>query len=564
MAAYLSGEFDFQAFSDNGTPLVGGRLYTYAYGTTTRKIAYTDAAGTVPHTYTSDGVGGQYIALNARGELPAPLYLTAGSYDIALKRADGSTVWTRRADPVGDVAALTADLASTASGKGGALVGLADTQSVTVQDIAITAATEVNVLRYIPPAQWAAILAGTSTYDAKSAIQSAIDSGKPLYAPGVYKIVGSLDLSKLSTLRGDAYTGGGDTGSAFIFYNVGTAAALSMPTTKTKVFSHIQDMAFRASSWDAVTGANGHGMDIAGQLSLTRVQVIGFKKIGIYLHHDATAVGPYESTLTNVRALYSGQHGIVVGRGANSLTLIQPECKWNGAPTFLTAPSAVGIYDGLYVDNYDDGSGWPTYLPEGLTLIGGDASYNSRYGWNIQGVSYGRIMPGYAEFNKASFDANLGLDLQNSFVQFGRVPAAKVNLAATFATYQRTNQVYIGGKSYGAGNTNTAPQNSFSGTNLTQILSENSAGTNQIYMLPDPATGNLTIGQTGSGVLTIGAGASIALPLNANVQFSGVNTTGAGSAALGSNCPATTLTAPYKWVRVLASDGSVCFMPIWK
>ena len=123
MAAYLSGEFDFQAFSDNGTPLVGGRLYTYAYGTTTRKIAYTDAAGTVPHTYTSDGVGGQYIALNARGELPAPLYLTAGSYDIALKRADGSTVWTKRADPVGDAAGLQADLASTTTGKGAALVG---------------------------------------------------------------------------------------------------------------------------------------------------------------------------------------------------------------------------------------------------------------------------------------------------------------------------------------------------------------------------------------------------------------------------------------------------------
>ena len=123
MAAYLSGEFDFQAFSDNGTPLVGGRLYTYAYGTTTRKIAYTDAAGTVPHTYTSDGVGGQYIALDARGELPAPLYLTAGSYDIALKRADGSTVWTRRADPVGDVLSLTADLAALTVTKGAGLVG---------------------------------------------------------------------------------------------------------------------------------------------------------------------------------------------------------------------------------------------------------------------------------------------------------------------------------------------------------------------------------------------------------------------------------------------------------
>jgi hypothetical protein len=92
--------FNLQEFSDAGLLLVAGRLYTYAYGTTNQKTAYTDPAGTVPHTYTADGAGGQYIALNARGELPAPLYLATGSYDLALKRGDGSTIWTRKADGV--------------------------------------------------------------------------------------------------------------------------------------------------------------------------------------------------------------------------------------------------------------------------------------------------------------------------------------------------------------------------------------------------------------------------------------------------------------------------------
>lgn len=103
MTASQSGQFNVQEFSDLGAPLSGGRLYTYAFGTTTLKVAYTDNAGSIPHTYTNDGSGGQYIALNARGELPAPLYLTTGSYDLALKNADGSTVWTRRADPTGDM-----------------------------------------------------------------------------------------------------------------------------------------------------------------------------------------------------------------------------------------------------------------------------------------------------------------------------------------------------------------------------------------------------------------------------------------------------------------------------
>lgn len=132
MAASLSGVFSLQEFSDLGAPLVGGRVYTYTQGTTTLKTAYTDKAGTIPHTYTSDGIGGQYIALNARGELPAPLYLTSGSYDIALKDSTGATIWTRRADPIDDLAnsaftalaAYEADVANASdSSKGSALVG---------------------------------------------------------------------------------------------------------------------------------------------------------------------------------------------------------------------------------------------------------------------------------------------------------------------------------------------------------------------------------------------------------------------------------------------------------
>lgn len=128
MTASLSGQFTVQALLDGGAPMVNGRLYTYVQGTTTLKTAYTDKAGTTPHTYTSDGLGGSYIALNARGELPNNLYFLTGSADITLKTAAGATVWTRRADPQDDADSglLRADLASTASGKGAALVGVQD------------------------------------------------------------------------------------------------------------------------------------------------------------------------------------------------------------------------------------------------------------------------------------------------------------------------------------------------------------------------------------------------------------------------------------------------------
>jgi hypothetical protein len=100
MSASQPALFNVQEFTDNGVTLVGGRLYTYAFGTTTQKVAYTDPEGTVPQTYTADGMGGQYIALNVRGELPTPLYLGEGPYDICLRRPDGSTIWTRKAEGV--------------------------------------------------------------------------------------------------------------------------------------------------------------------------------------------------------------------------------------------------------------------------------------------------------------------------------------------------------------------------------------------------------------------------------------------------------------------------------
>lgn len=40
--------------------------------------------------------------------------------------------------------------------------------------------------------------------------------------------------------------------------------------------------------------------------------------------------------------------------------------------------------------------------------------------------------------------------------------------------------------------------------------------------------------------------------------------TGSASAALGSNCPATTATAPYTWEKITTSDGSQGYIPVWK
>jgi hypothetical protein len=120
--ASLSGVFSIQEFTNAGALAAGYRLYTYQAGTTTHKAAYTDEAGTIPHTYTSDGLGGQYIALNSRGEVPGAFYLADGGYDLALKTPANVTVRTSRAigtaDDGGAVGIVT--LASTTNATQGA------------------------------------------------------------------------------------------------------------------------------------------------------------------------------------------------------------------------------------------------------------------------------------------------------------------------------------------------------------------------------------------------------------------------------------------------------------
>lgn len=76
----------FHADDNFGKPLVGGRLYTYANGTTIPAETYQDAAGTILNT--------NPIILDGRGE--AVIFLTADQvYTFQLQNANGSVVWTQ-------------------------------------------------------------------------------------------------------------------------------------------------------------------------------------------------------------------------------------------------------------------------------------------------------------------------------------------------------------------------------------------------------------------------------------------------------------------------------------
>ena len=74
MTASLAPVFVFRAFDANGNPLVGGKLYAYAAGTSTPQNTFTDQSGTTP--------AANPLILDANGQ--TPLWLGSLAYKFNL------------------------------------------------------------------------------------------------------------------------------------------------------------------------------------------------------------------------------------------------------------------------------------------------------------------------------------------------------------------------------------------------------------------------------------------------------------------------------------------------
>lgn len=77
----------WQFFDDNGDPLTGGLLYTYAAGTTTPLTTYSSSTGATANA--------NPIVLDSAGRVSGEVWLTTGSsYKLVLKTSAGVTIWT--------------------------------------------------------------------------------------------------------------------------------------------------------------------------------------------------------------------------------------------------------------------------------------------------------------------------------------------------------------------------------------------------------------------------------------------------------------------------------------
>jgi hypothetical protein len=205
----------WQLFTDNGTPLSGGLLYTYSAGTTTPLTTYTTSAGNVANA--------NPIVLDAAGRVANQIWMTEGTFcKFVLRTSTGVEIWTKdNIQGINDIQAqltavkseikaeIFADLADTSDvAKGDALIGFKQANMAGVYAGAIGQTVHrklqerVSVFDFMTTAQINDVQANMSLVDVRTAVNAAFaavigNGGGTLYFPkGTYYVsdqVGNMD-----------------------------------------------------------------------------------------------------------------------------------------------------------------------------------------------------------------------------------------------------------------------------------------------------------------------------------------------------------------------------------
>jgi parallel beta-helix repeat protein len=161
----LLGGAGWQFSDNNGVPLSGGLLYTYAAGTTTPQTTYTSISGVTANT--------NPVVLDAAGRVPSEIWLTdAVSYKFVLKTSASVTIGTYD-NVTGNSSGIYAAFAAPT---GSSLVGFI--QSGTG---AVATTVQAKLRESVSVKDFGAT--GNGTTDDRAAIQAALNASLSVYFP---------------------------------------------------------------------------------------------------------------------------------------------------------------------------------------------------------------------------------------------------------------------------------------------------------------------------------------------------------------------------------------------
>ena len=220
--------------------------------------------------------------------------------------------------------------------------------------------------------------------------------------------------------------------------------------------SNVKNIWFRQKDWS--TQLNG--------LYLTRYAYFDdcmftdFNGFGYYANANITEnyLNPFHSVFNRCQFLRNAKHGVGIYNGANAITFRDCMSRWNGAPSYEVPPTSVGVWDGIYLDGYnpDFPPATTKMEPQGILIVGGDHSYNSRYGVNFHKAFDSTLIGGYIEANKVAdlrVGASYSIQVLNPLVQ--TVPVLETvqqdpdTPSLNLAIYP--NNIIVRGRNYGDG-----------------------------------------------------------------------------------------------------------------
>lgn len=189
MAVNLSpvGGAAAQFFTNTGTVLTGGKLYTYLAGTTTPAATYTSSNGATAQP--------NPIVLNAAGRVSGSgeIWLTEGvSYKFVLEDANNVLIATY--DNISGISAVTFPI---------------DSSNITYDPPfvdSVPTTVEAKLAQYVSVKDFGA--KGDGVTDDTAAIQNALDNSYDVFFPaGNYKVSGTLTLRPYANLQGAGKVG---------------------------------------------------------------------------------------------------------------------------------------------------------------------------------------------------------------------------------------------------------------------------------------------------------------------------------------------------------------------